>query len=153
MTKPHPLTNIELILIMKKFNVNNFRCLMKNELPLIEPNFSYIINTDNNDSLGSHWVCMYNDHRLSHILFFDSLGSAPCSVFYNFMKKANKPILYNSSILQSLNTVTCGFYCVYILLELNDKVSFYDIIYRLTQQPSLLNESFIFKILNNLLKQ
>ena len=69
----------------------------------------YVINTDEHDQPGEHWVAVYNKE------YFDSFGVSPLdSRIIDFM---DSTIQYNCVPLQQILTNACGFYCVYYLLE------------------------------------
>jgi len=81
-------------------------------LPTIEPGY-YIINTENHDEPGEHWLVVYNDN--GQIEYFDSFGRPPLDKrLYSFLGSDYK---YNEAELQQLFSNACGFYCVYYILH------------------------------------
>lgn len=97
-----------------------------------KPNTSLILNLDNENGPGTHWVCIYNGSP-DAIEYFDSYGFPPPEEVINYMKKCNKDIAYSTSQLQSLNSVMCGYYCMYYINERANGKSMYDIIYDFKQ--------------------
>ena len=51
-----------------------------------------------------------------------------------------KGIVYNSSMLQDINSVLCGYYCLYFIIYRWQRRSMQDILLDFTQVPSLENE-------------
>lgn len=73
----------------------------------------YVINTDDADEPGEHWLAVYNDH--GHIEYFDSFGRLPLDKRLEiFLGDHYK---YNKIQLQQLFSNACGFYCVYYILH------------------------------------
>lgn len=81
-------------------------------LPTRQPG-AYVINTDNHDEPGSHWVAVYDNGRV--VEYFDSYGRAPTDP--RLLKFLGMNYSFNSIVLQRLLTNACGFYCVYFLLH------------------------------------
>ena len=81
----------------------------------------YVINTDEHDQPGQHWVAVYNDE------YFDSFGLPPLDQRIKDFLGYN--IIYNKVTLQPILTNACGFYCVYYLLERARGQSMEDIIH------------------------
>ena len=88
----------------------------------------YVINTDEQDQPGSHWVAVYNDE------YFDSFGFPPLDQrIKDFM---NPTFVYNKVHLQQILTNACGFYCAYYLLERARGQSMEDIVHILMNSDS-----------------
>ncbi len=82
-----------------------------------------IVNTDNDNQLGTHWCAMYfKDGRAE---FFDSLSKQPG--FYNHyfvqcLLRNSSSFVYNAVRLQSDGSNVCGQYCLfYLMLRLRGK--------------------------------
>ena len=73
----------------------------------------YIINTDDEDEPGEHWVAVYNDN--GQIEYFDSYGLPPLDKRLDSFLGNNYK--YNATHLQQLFTKACGFYCVYYIFH------------------------------------
>ena len=88
--------------------------------PTDKYSYSVIINTDNHTLPGSHWTALLV--RGKSVYFFDSFGrnfnnkSFPPD-FINYVSKLcrNKIIKFNDRVLQSFQSNTCGYYCVYFI--------------------------------------
>ena len=79
---------------------------------------SYVFNTDNSESPGSHWVAVYLTE--SRVEYFDSYGFPPTRLMLgnkliSFLHRQSKRIHFNAERLQSPNTAVCGQYCVLFL--------------------------------------
>lgn len=77
-------------------------------LPPFQPGM-YVINTDEHDQPGKHWLAVYNHE------YFDSFGLPPQDVRLEDFLGTN--YIYNTVALQLPFSNACGFYCVYYLLE------------------------------------
>ena len=75
-----------------------------------------IINTDPADEQGEHWVAVYIDGAGVGV-YFDSFGRAPPRTFGSFLHRNTVELTYNSKVLQSVYSYTCGYYCLYFLIK------------------------------------
>lgn len=82
------------------------------KLPAMEPGF-YIINTDNHDDPGEHWLAVFNDNN--HVEYFDSYGQEPLD--YRLKAFLGNDYKFNPTKLQQLFNNSCGFYCTYYILH------------------------------------
>ena len=115
-----PLSNINIDQIMKKYKITNYRgTYSKDMLPKsINNSESMIINLqDYFKGEGTHWVVIYNDKNSNMIEYFDSFGLKPPIECIKYMKTSNKPIEYNSSQIQIIYSIMCGYYCCYYIIE------------------------------------
>ena len=134
---------------MKYFtNVEQFGGVYsKDKLPkLIKPNF-YIVNLDDANGPGSHWVCIYNCHR-GECYYFDSYGVDPCEEVVKFMRQSKKKILVSTYQIQQLGTIMCGYYCIHVCNELLNNVPLYDILLQFDPNNYKINDSILMKKLN-----
>ena len=83
-----------------------------------------ITNTDPSDLPGMHWVAIYYPNP-NEIEFFDSCGNPPTA--FNFTIR-NTFVRYNPYEIQSLDSTSCGHYCIYFLYERSHKKSFLSIV-------------------------
>lgn len=113
---PHrALTNIDLIKYAKAFKIPYFRgVFMRNDLPTNGPrkNESAIINLDDRDGAGTHWVAYKK--RLNDVIYFDSFGDLkPPQELINYLGVGS--IKYNYKKYQNYNTIVCGHLCLKFL--------------------------------------
>lgn len=141
----HPLSNVELDNFLSKIN-GSAPTVARDELPKKIANKEYrIINLDHSSNSGTHWVAIINDPKLKYSFYFDSYGLVPPTEAVKYMKTSGKQIYYNSSQIQLVNSVACGFYCLYVINEFNKGRPIYDILYGFNQKPTQANEQFITK--------
>ena len=83
-------------------------------LKIVYPS-AYVINTDSSAGSGEHWLAVHYDSQ-GMCSFFDSYGMPPG--FYGlekYLKKTSTDWIFNNMQLQSLSSVTCGYYCIYFI--------------------------------------
>lgn len=87
---------------------------MIDELPkTIWKNETDIVNLDNSNGPGTHWVC-YKKHN-NIVYYFGSFGNLPPPLeMMNYFKNVKK-ILYNVARVQNWNTNVCGHLCLEFL--------------------------------------
>lgn len=111
-----PLTNIDLENYARHYEIPYFRGVyMINNLPRNpETNESAIVNLDDMDGRGTHWVAYKK--RGYNVIYFDSIGNLPppkeiieylgnCKIFYNYKQE------------QEPSTVICGHLCLKFLMN------------------------------------
>jgi hypothetical protein len=109
--------------------------------PSMKKSFSCIINLEDSNEDGSHWVCLYNDKNENFSEYFDSYGMKPALQTIGFVKKHfRKPIYFNDTQLQGDDSKKCGYYCQYYIRNRAKGKSPYDVLYSLKQEPSKFNE-------------
>lgn len=74
---------------------------------------AYVINMDNHDEPGSHWVAVYIDD--ADVQYMDSYGLPP--LHKECMKFLGSNYSYNNIQLQKQYSNACGFYCMYFVLQ------------------------------------
>ena len=119
--KNYPLSNIFINNLLKDYK-NFIECFSKDQISLIENNKSMIINLQNSNEPGSHWIAL---KRVKNTIFvFDSfaVGYIPVSIFKVFK---NYTIITNIYRIQDLSSNLCGMFCVLsILYDLKIKNDF-----------------------------
>ena len=102
----------------------------------------YIVNLDDHNFSGTHWVCFYYDEKNGNIYYFDSFGFGPPN---EIMQKCKNMLYYNNKQIQHLSSSSCGFYCL-ALIKTNDFEKFLN---EFTNVP-LINEYKLDNILKTL---
>jgi hypothetical protein len=103
--------------------------------------FSCIINLEDSDMGGSHWVALYNDKKEYFTEYFDSYGMKPALQTIRFVKKHfRKPLYFNDTQVQGDNSKKCGYFCQYYIRNRSSGKCSYDVLYSLKQEPSKFNE-------------
>ena len=102
---------------------------------------SCIINLDDKIGNGTHWVA--TDIKGKNVFYFDSFSMPPPIEFVSYAKRIGKQIIFNSGHpIQELQSVRCGYYCIYFLNEIRKK-SFYDVLKVFSLNDPMKNERFI----------
>jgi hypothetical protein len=118
-------TNLDLLNLAKKFNIDLDAVIYKDKLLEYDPNknASYILTLrDSTDNETGHWVALYIHNNKA--IYFDSFGVIYPNVVREFCK--NKELEYNSKELQNINSGFCGQYCLMFLNYLQHGYSLKD---------------------------
>jgi len=117
--KIEPLSKYDIIKLAKDLKIKHFRdVFMKDALPQKSNKIECgIINLENTDQSGSHWVAYYknNDKKF----YFDSYGNAsPPKEIVKYLGPEN--LFYNSKRFQNYNDpLICGHLCLIVLKKLS----------------------------------
>jgi len=84
---------------------------------------SGIINLHTSEKEGSHWVCFFNDPKEPFIEYMDSFGAIMSDVIEKKLKLVKPKILYNSSQIQDLKSLNCGYFWQIFLTILRNTYS------------------------------
>ena len=80
-----------------------------------------IINLDDIQGPGTHWVCYRNIDSvvgsLPVVEYFDPFGLIIPNEALRYFNTSGKQIVYSMDEIQNCNTVLCGYWCLYYLLE------------------------------------
>ena len=119
------LTDSQLKDLAKKMNIPLAGVYFKDDIPSIEYNKAYIINSedqydeDGTPNGGSHWTCFYikeYPNKKVEGIFLDPFGvDKPVAVKKSIQKKLNKDIPNTTKNIQSLMANCCGYYCLAFL--------------------------------------
>ena len=104
----HPLTNIEI----NEYYKNELRfngVYSRNNLPNKIKKGAYIINLDEFENTGTHWVSLFV--KTNEVIYFDSFGVEHIPKEINKFI-GNKNIKSNLFRLQAYDSIMCGYYCV-----------------------------------------
>ena len=101
----------------KKLGIKYFRGIYsRDNLPKqIKKNECGIINLDSQIGSGSHWIVYRNGDKYS--VYFDSFGLKMPEEVKKYLTTSNKPIVYSGDEIQERDSVLCGYWCLYFLLE------------------------------------
>jgi hypothetical protein len=125
------LTNYDIWEIYPLFKINLVCCdNYKNifDYDLID-GASYILNLGN-----KHWTCLYFKNNKG--LYFDSYGI----IYPKIIKQFCPNIIYNKDNIQSLNSVLCGYYCLFFLYWMTNEFN-YDFNYSLNKFRALFSDT------------
>jgi hypothetical protein len=100
----------------------------------------YIINLNKQHEKGSHWVAVMSFDRC---YYFDSFGVYPPPEIETFMKSSGKNIITNIYRIQALNSIKCGYFCIYMIDEMCKGRKFYDVLLDFDPNDFKLNDNLI----------
>ena len=139
-----PLSNFDIDKIMMK--CDTYRgTFSKDMLPKrMNENESAIVNLqDYFEGGGTHWVCIYNSNDSVHVEYFDSFGLVPPNEIVSYANTINKPIIYNNIQIQKMDSILCGYYCLYYILQRNNGRRASNILLDFHEKPTEFNELFM----------
>ena len=111
-----------------------------------------IINLDSYEGAGTHWTCCVPGDEKKTLWYFDSFGMHYPEEFKKRAEKDEiKEILYNNTDYQNIESVLCGYFCLYFLHQalVYDK-EYNDILMPLSMTDTMYNESFISNYFKNM---
>ena len=109
---------------------------------IVNPGY-YIVNLNDSTQPGSHWVVIHVKVAPEPIEYFDSFGlNAPHEVV-ELSDTLGVNYIYNSTQYQDLNSVLCGYWCLYFVNESRKGKSFYDILKPFSHSDTQFNERLI----------
>ena len=123
-----PLSNFDLMEWVKKLGLKHFRGIFsRDNLPQKIKKEIGIINLDDTQGPGTHWVCYRNLDSI--VEYFDPFGLIMPNEALKYFKSAEKHIVYSLDEIQNRNTVLCGYWCLYYLFERQNRKSILDVIH------------------------
>ena len=116
-----PITNFDIQNWVEYLRLNNFGGVISRDQVIDSvPQHSYVINLNESDEPGSHWVAMFFGSDL--VLYFDSFGLAPPQELLTLCEKHGINYAYNNAQYQALTSVLCGYYCLFFLNEISKRL-------------------------------
>ena len=105
----HPLTNIEISEYYK--NEPRFNGVYtRNNLPSKIKKGAYVINLDEYENTGTHWVSLFV--KANKVIYFDSFGIEPIpEEIYKFINNNNN-IKGNIFRIQAEDSIMCRYFCI-----------------------------------------
>jgi len=101
----------------------------------------FIYNLEPSYMIGSHWVTAFvEDNKIN---FFDSFGMPPFQELVDHAKRKNLTLLPQNDQIQNLMTITCGYFWLYFLNEMNKGKSYLDLLNVFDIHDAMKNERFI----------
>ena len=93
------------------------------ELPNKFPK-SIIINTDQSNKPGDHWIAIILTEK--HAYYFDSFGLGIVDQeIQQFLLPRYSNIIFNSLCIQHILSDKCGYYCIYFVKNVHNFKSYY----------------------------
>ena len=111
-----PLSNFDLMDWVKKLGIKHFRGIYSCDglLHAITKECG-IINLDDIQGPGTHWVCYRNLDNV--VEYFDPFSLIMPNEALKYFRTARKQIVYSMDEIQNRSTVLCGYWCLYYLFE------------------------------------
>ena len=86
---------------------------------------SIIINTDQSNKPGDHWIAIVLMTE-KHAYYFDSFGLGIIDQqIQKFLLPRYSSIIFNSLCIQHILSDKCGYYCIYFVQNVHNLQSFY----------------------------
>lgn len=139
---------------MSLLNITNYRgTFARDILPKqINDGEADIINMDLADNAGTHWVCIYNGP--DYCEYFDSYGLAIPNEILKYMRTSGKKVIGSTNEIQNINSIFCGYYCLYYLLaRIVSGLSPYEIVYKFENNNSTKNDKLLLKLLQMVISE
>ena len=93
------------------------------ELPYKFPK-SIIINTDQSNKPGDHWIAIILTEK--HAYYFDSFGLGIVDQqIQQFLLPRYSSIIFSSLCIQHILSDKCGYYCIYFVKSVHNLKSYY----------------------------
>ena len=114
------LSNFNIEEICNEYSIPLIGVFMKDELPKNIRDGNYIINLQStSEGNGTHWTALVLQGK--EALFMDSFGAYPSKAVVKFIKnRRGVKIGYNNWIIQSIDSDFCGYFCIALLIYLNN---------------------------------
>ena len=123
-----PLSNFDLMKWIKRLGIKHFRGIYSRDgLPNKIKKECGIINLDDMTGPGTHRVCYRNIDNV--VEYFDPFGLIMPNEALVYFNTSGKRIVYSMDEIQNRNTVLCGYWCLYYLLERQRGNSILDVIH------------------------
>ena len=123
-----PLSNFDLMRWVKKLGIKHLRGIYsRDRLPNKIKKECGIINLDGTSGPGTHWVSYRNLDSV--VEYFDPFGLIMPDEAKKYFNTSGKHIVYSMDKIQNRNTVLCGYWGLYFLIERQKGNSFLDIIH------------------------
>ena len=147
-----PLSNCDLKNWVKQLGINHFRGVFSRDLlpTQIKNKECGIINLDTYIGPGTHWVAYRNIDRFCE--YFDSFGLMMPTEVKKYMATSGKQLEYSGDEIQERDSVLCGYWCLYYLLERQKGRSILDTIHncKFDMSDKSVNHRFIINYFKNI---
>ena len=130
--------------------------ISRDQIALIDREASpsyYIVNLNDSTQPGSHWVVIHvksTSKKCEPIEYFDSFGLNAPNEVVELSHTLGLNYIYNSTQYQDLNSVLCGYWCLYFVNESRKGRSYYDILRPFSHTDTQFNERLIVEYFQSL---
>ena len=125
-----PLSNSVLEKWIDDLGIKYFRSIYsRDRLPdRIRKKECGIINLDSIEGQGTHWVCYRNIDK-QMVEYFGPFGLIMPHEIHHYLAKSGKKVIFFQDEIQNRDTVLCGYWCLYYLIERQKGKSILDVIH------------------------
>ena len=125
-----PLSNFDLEKWIDDLGIRYFRSIYsRDRLPdYIRKKECGIINLDSIEGQGTYWVCYRNIDK-EVVEYFDPFGLIMPHEIHHYLSTSGKKVIYSQDEIQNRETVLCGYWCLYYLIERQKGKSILDVIH------------------------
>ena len=125
-----PLSNFDLEKWIDDLGIKHFRSIYsRDRLPdQIRKKECGIINLDSIEGEGTHWVCYRNIDK-QMVEYFDPFGLIMPHEIHHYLATSGKEVIYSQDEIQNRDTVLCGYWCLYYLIERQKGKSILEVIH------------------------
>ena len=146
------MSNFDLLNWVKKLGIKHFKGIFSRDaLPTkIFENEVGIINLDSQIGLGTHWVAYRNSKNRTE--YFDSFGLMMPNQVLTYLMTSGKQIFYSGYEIQERDSVLCGYWVLYYLLERQKYVPMLNVIHnaKFDMNDQTVNHRFIINYFKNI---
>ena len=108
---------------------------------------SIIINTDQSNKPGDHWIAIVLTEK--HAYYFDSFGLGIVDQqIQKFLLPRYSSIIFNSLCIQHILSEKCGYYCIYFVKRVHNFKSYYKFLSNFVFDNLTLNDHIVMQELN-----
>jgi hypothetical protein len=107
------LSNFDLFRIAKEKGIPLNDVIAKDETKKLKRNGNYIVNLENHNQGGSHWVSLILTPK--NCMYCDSFGMPPPEKIYNYLEKRYKKVDFSRKEIQDMDSTLCGYFCLEFL--------------------------------------
>ena len=147
------MSNFDLLNWVKKLGIKHFRGIYsRDSLPMKILQYEVgIINLDTQLGNGTHWVA-YRNIDSTHCEYFDSFGLIMPNKVMEYLSTSGKQVYYSGDEIQERNSVLCGYWCLYYLLERQKGVPMLNVIHnaKFDMNNQAVNHRFIIDYFKNI---
>jgi len=111
------LTNYDIMNICNELDIKLNSICMKDELRPNLKDGNYILNLQNHDQVGTHWVGFFKSKN--NIYWFDAFGAPPMQNEMDIFQKNGYNIYYSNIQIQDINSILCGYFVIAFLYFIN----------------------------------
>ena len=141
----HPLTNFEISEYCKN-EPRFYGVYSRNNLPKTIKKGAYVINLDEYEKTGTHWVALFVKPK--YAVYFDSFGieHIPKEIKHPI---GNKEIKANIFRIQAYDSIMCGYYCIEFINYMLEGKSLIDFTSLFSPHDFKKNDEIIKRIFKN----